>query len=237
MITAYGKPNAAHQSTTRNYDGGKAPRLGGDCADVVRVLATTDALRRWTASRYGGMETINQREPIMPFSLYDAVVPSNLQVLSAIDALLDKARAFAAEQGQSEADLIDARLAPDMLPFGYQVKCCAAHSVGGIEGVRAGVFSPDMTPWPTDFAGLHTVLQTAIASLKAMDQAEFDALADADTHFAFGETRMPFTGANFLLSFSQPNFYFHATTAYAILRAQGVKLGKRDFMGMPRIKR
>jgi hypothetical protein len=173
----------------------------------------------------------------MSFSLYDAVVPSNLQILGAIDALLDKAAAFGAEQGRAEADLIDTRLAPDMLPFGYQVKSCAAHSVGGIEGVRTGTFSPDMSPWPTTFAGLHGVVQTAIASLQAMTREAFNALADNDTQFAFGATRLLFTGPNFLISFSQPNFYFHATTAYAILRAQGVKLGKRDFMGMPRIKR
>ncbi|MES1974849.1 MAG: DUF1993 domain-containing protein [Pseudomonadota bacterium] len=173
----------------------------------------------------------------MSFSLYDAVVPSNLQVLGAVDGLLDKAAAFCAEQGKTEAELIDTRLAPDMLPFGYQVKSCAVHSVGGIEGVRAGSFSPDRSAWPTDFAGLHAIVQTAIASLKAMDREAFDALADCDTQFAFGENTLPFTGANFLLSFSQPNFYFHATTAYAILRAQGVQLGKRDFMGIPRIKR
>lgn len=173
----------------------------------------------------------------MPFSLYDAVVPSNLQILGAVDALLDKAQAFCVEQGRAEADLIDARLAPDMLPFGYQVKSCAAHSVGGIEGVKAGSFSPDMSAWSTDFAGLHSVLQGAIANLKGLDRDAVDALAENDTQFAFGETILPFTGANFLLSFSQPNFYFHATTAYAILRAQGVKLGKRDFMGLPRIKR
>ena len=173
----------------------------------------------------------------MTFSLYDAVIPSNLQILSAIDALLYKAAAFCADQGTAEADLIDARLSPDMLPFGYQVKSCAAHSIGGIEGVRAGSFSPDRSSWPTDFAGLHALLQTTMANLKALDRDMVDALVDSDTHFAFGETRMPFTGANFLLSFSQPNFYFHATTAYAILRAQGVKIGKRDFLGIPRIKR
>ena len=173
----------------------------------------------------------------MAFSLYDAVVPSNLQILAAVDALLGKAEAFCAEQGRTPADLIDTRLAPDMLPFGYQVKSCAVHSFGGIEGVRSGTFSPDMTPWPTDFAGLHMVLQSAVVSLKELDRAAFDALADSDTQFAFGETRLPFTGASFLLSFSQPNFYFHATTAYGILRAQGVKLGKRDFIGMPRVKR
>lgn len=172
----------------------------------------------------------------MTFSLYDATIPSNLQILRAVDALLDKAEAFVVEKGIEPAALIDARLAEDMLPFGYQVKACAAHSVGGIEGVRCGTFSPDRSPWPTDFAGLHTVLRDAIGTLEAIDRDDFDTLADNDTKFEFGTVTMPFTGANFLLSFSQPNFYFHATTAYAILRAQGVKLGKRDFMGIPRLK-
>jgi len=173
----------------------------------------------------------------MTFSLYDAVVPSNLQILGALDALLDKAAAFCAKHDKAEAELIDARLAPDMLPFGYQVKSCAVHSIGGIEGVRAGTFSPDRSAWSTDFAGLRDVLQGAVARLDAIDRETFDALADSDTQFEAGETKMPFTGANFLLSFSQPNFYFHATTAYAILRAQGVELGKRDFIGIPRLKR
>ena len=88
----------------------------------------------------------------MPLSLYEAVVPSNLQILGAVDALLDRAEAFSLEQGKAASDLIDARLAPDMLPFGYQVKSCAAHSIGGIEGVKAGNFSPDLSPWPTNLA-------------------------------------------------------------------------------------
>jgi hypothetical protein len=124
-----------------------------------------------------------------------------------------------------------------MLPLGYQVKSCAAHSAGAVAGVRAGLYGPDLSPWPTDFAGLHAAIQGAIAELSAIDAAEFEALGDNDTLFAFGEMKLPFTGANFLLSFAQPNFYFHATTAYAILRAQGVKIGKGDLMGMPRIKR
>ena len=102
--------------------------------------------------------------------------------------------------------------------------------------MKAGSFSPDMAPWPTDFAGLHGVLQGAVVSLSGLDRETVDALADSDTQFAFGETKLPFTGANFLLSFSQPNFYFHATTAYAILRAKGMKLSKRDFLGMLRTK-
>ncbi len=171
----------------------------------------------------------------MTLSLYDATIPSNLQVLRALDALLDKAEAFAAERGIDPATLIDAKLADDMLPFGYQVKSCVAHSVGGVEGVRAGVFSPDRSAWPTDFAGLHAAVQGAIATLEGYDPAEFDTLATAATKFEFGSYVMPFTGANFLLSFSQPNFYFHASIAYAILRAQGVPLGKRDFLGVPRM--
>ncbi|WBH15634.1 DUF1993 domain-containing protein [Sphingomonas radiodurans] len=173
----------------------------------------------------------------MTFSLFDAVVPSNLQILGVVDGLIDKAEAFAKERGMAPAELIDARLAPDMLPFGYQVKSVAEHSRGGIDGVRGGNFSPSMTPWPTDFAGLHEKISAATAALEAIDRVDFDALADKDTQFSMGEMKMPFTGAHFLLSFSQPNFYFHATTAYAILRAQGVKLGKRDFLGQLRMKR
>ncbi|WP_242181737.1 DUF1993 domain-containing protein [Sphingomonas sp. CARO-RG-8B-R24-01] len=172
----------------------------------------------------------------MSFSLYDAVIPSNLQILGALDRIVDKAEAFCEENAMTQAALIDAQLAADMLPFGYQVKSCAVHSIGGIDGARTGSFSPDMSAWPTDFAGLHGIVRRAMDALSALDRDTIDALADADTQFAVGETKLPFTGANFLLSFSQPNFYFHATMAYAILRAQGVKLGKRDFIGMPRMR-
>ena len=172
----------------------------------------------------------------MVFSLYDAVVPSNLQIVSALEKVLKKAEAFCDERGMSQAELIDARLAPDMLPLGYQIKSCAVHSIGGIEGARAGSFSPDRSAWPTDFPGLQGVLHRAYADLSALDRDAVDALIETDTLIVLGETKLPFTGANFLLSFSQPNFYFHATTAYAILRAQGVKLGKRDFIGIPRVK-
>lgn len=173
----------------------------------------------------------------MTLSLYDATIPSNIQILGAVAGLIDKAEAFAAERGIAPAELIDARLAPDMLPFGYQVKASVEHAVGAIEGVRAGSYSPNLDPWPTDFAGLRAKVQDGIAALKALDPAEVDALADRDTEFRFGETALPFGGASFLLSFSQPNFYFHASIAYAILRMKGVEIGKRDFMGMPRIKR
>ncbi|OJU16956.1 MULTISPECIES: DUF1993 domain-containing protein [unclassified Sphingomonas] len=172
----------------------------------------------------------------MTFSLYDAVIPSNLQILGAVAGLIDKAEAFAAEKHITPEAMIDARLAPDMLPFGYQVKSSVDHSAGAVAGVRAGSFSPNLSPWSTDFAGLRAMVQEGIDALKALDPAEFDALAARDCEFRMGDLKLPFGGATFLLSFSQPNFYFHATTAYDVLRAKGVKLGKRDFLGQLRVK-
>ena len=90
----------------------------------------------------------------MAFSLYAATIPSYQQILGAVSGLLDAAEAFCAEKGIAPADIIKARLAEDMLPFAYQVKSTAVHSLGAIEGVRRGVFSPDMTPPPESFAAL-----------------------------------------------------------------------------------
>jgi hypothetical protein len=106
----------------------------------------------------------------MPFSLYDAVVPSHIQILEALDQVLQKAKSFCIERGSPEAEMIDARLAPDMQPLGYQVKSCAVHSIGAVEGAQAGSFSPDWSAWPTDFDGLRDILQRAGAALRALDR-------------------------------------------------------------------
>jgi hypothetical protein len=172
---------------------------------------------------------------MMAFSLYEALVPSMLQILGSVGGLIDKAEAFAAERGIDMETLIEARLAPDMLPFGYQVKSCSEHAKNGIAGVRAGVFTPSRAPWPKDVAGLRAKIAEAVAALEAVDPAELDALADTPMRFEMGELTLPFTGAGFLLSFTQPNFYFHAATAYGVLRAQGVTLGKTDFLGRLRM--
>ena len=173
----------------------------------------------------------------MTFSLYDAVIPSNLQILGSVEGLVDKAEAYAAEKHMAAADMIEARLTADMLPFGFQVKSSVEHSAGAIAGVRAGSFSPNLSPWPADFAGLRALVQEGMATLKALDRDAFDSLTAGDCEFRMRDFVLPFGGATFLLSFSQPNFYFHATTAYAILRAKGVKLGKQDFLGQWRVKR
>ncbi len=172
----------------------------------------------------------------MTISLYAATVPTFRQIIGATRGVVAKGEAFAAERGLDPAELIGRRLAPDMLPFGYQVKSVRHHSIGAIEGVRAGTFSPDMSPWPADFAGLNALLADTDAEVAALTPGEIDGLVGGDMEFRFRDRVMPFTAEDFLLSFSLPNFYFHATTAYAILRAEGVKLGKMDYMGRARIK-
>jgi uncharacterized protein len=149
--------------------------------------------------------------------------------------LLGKAESYCAERKLAAEEIIQARLAPDMLPFAYQVKATAVHSLGAIEGLRKGVFSPDMTPWPQTFSALKTKIADTLAALEAIEPSEIDAFLGRDMRFSFGERQMNFTAENFLLSFSQPNFYFHATTAYDILRWKGLPLGKRDFVGRVRI--
>jgi hypothetical protein len=167
----------------------------------------------------------------MSISLYAATIPSYRQILGALSGLLDKAETFCTENQIAPADIIQARLAEDMLPFAYQVKSTVVHSLGAIEGVRRGIFSPDSTPPPDTFAALKTKITGALTTLEAVDATEVDSFVGRDMRFAFGERHIDFTAENFLLSFSQPNFYFHAATAYDILRWKGVKIGKRDFTG------
>jgi hypothetical protein len=172
----------------------------------------------------------------MPFTFYDAVIPSQRQIVAAVAALVDKAAAHCADTGEAEEALIEARLAPDMLPFGYQVKAVAEHSQGSIEGVRAGVYTPSLDPWPTRFADLSAKLRQAEGFLAGLDRTEVDSFVGRDMRFEFRGRRMDFTAEDFLLSFAQPNFYFHAATAYDVLRARGLAIGKADFVGRPRLK-
>jgi len=172
----------------------------------------------------------------MTLSLYAATIPSYCQILGAVSGLVRKAQAFCAEKEIDPAEIIQARLAPDMLPFAYQVKSTAVHSLGAIEGVRKGVFFPDRTPPPETFAALEARITETISALESIAPAEVESFIGRDMRFEVSSRRLDFTAEQFLLSFSQPNFYFHATTAYDILRWKGVPLGKRDFMGKLRLK-
>ena len=166
----------------------------------------------------------------MSFSLYEATVPSMIQLLQAGQGWIEKAKDcdFSAE------DIAAAKLADDMLPFATQVHWMASHSLGAIEGVRAGVFSPDLNDPETDLEKMRLNLGAAENSLRALSKGEIDSFIGKEVRFQFRGYDIPYTAENFLLSFSQPNFYFHSTTAYALLRNLGLKLGKMDYMGQTR---
>jgi hypothetical protein len=168
----------------------------------------------------------------MPLSLHAATIPSKLQILGAGLGWLDKAESC----GIPEDELVQAKLAGDMLPFAYQVKSMAVHSQGAIEGVRKGVFSPDMSEPPSTIAGLRDKLRGAIAFLESVTEDEMESFFGQDMRFEFRDKKVPFTAEDFLLTFSQTNFYFHAVTAYGVLRAKGVAVGKLDYLGALRIK-
>lgn len=168
----------------------------------------------------------------MSFSLYEATVPSMIQLLQAGQGWIEKAKGC----GIAEEELADTRLIEDMLPFAYQVKSMVVHSVGAIEGVRKGVFSPDMDEPATALEQMRLNLGAAENILRALSKGEIDSFVGGETHFVFEPKGIdiPFASEDFLLSFSQPNFYFHATTAYGILRMKGVEVGKLDFLGQMR---
>lgn len=171
----------------------------------------------------------------MHLTLHEAFVPGCLQMLASVTNLISKAKLHCATENLQEAELIQARIAPDMLDFAYQVKSCAVHSLGAIRGVQAGNFSPDMAIPPDNFEGLRSLMEGTISELQSVTAAEMDDLSEKHMTFTIGEKlRWDFVGKDFLLSFSQPNLYFHATTAYDILRQKGVKIGKADYLGAVR---
>ena len=172
----------------------------------------------------------------MPLSLHAAYVPSALQMLGTANHLIDTAEKWGLENECAESEMIGARVFEDMLPWCYQIKCVAEHTQGSIEGVRAGVYSPDLNPPPTSFADLRAKLAGATEFMKALTEDEMEAMIGQPMRFEFKDRGMDFTAEEFLLSFSQPNFYFHCATAYNILRMKGVPVGKMDFMGRVRIK-
>lgn len=170
----------------------------------------------------------------MSFSLYDALVPSFQQVLNSVSGLLDKAESHCATTGIDPEAIIEAKLAEDMLPFSFQIRSVATHSFGAIKAAQSGEFSPARGDLPKTFADLKSLIAEASAGLQAVDAAVVNELLGKPVRFQMRETHMDFVAEEFLLSFSQPNFYFHAVTAYDILRWKGLEIGKRDFLGAVR---
>jgi hypothetical protein len=172
----------------------------------------------------------------MATSLYDLSVASYLQTLGGVAGFLDRGLSHFEENNIDPNAFVETRLYPDMLPFRFQIKSIQHHSLGAIEGVKKGVFTPPDGVPEGGYAELQAFIAKTRESLEKLTREEVDGLAGKDVVFEIGGRKMPFTAESFIMSFSMPNFYFHSTTAYDLLRSKGVPLGKRDFMGPMRMK-
>lgn len=173
----------------------------------------------------------------MTFSLFDATVANYLQILGAVRGFLEKSRTHFHEKGMDDlAEIAEARLTADMLPFRFQIVSVAHHSRGAMEAAKNGVFVPPSGKPDLDFPALQALVTEAATELAKLTPEAVNALIGRDVTFKLGDRALPFTAEGFLMSFSLPNFFFHATTAYDILRHKGAPLGKRDFMGRLKLK-
>lgn len=171
----------------------------------------------------------------MTISLYQASVATYQQMLAGLNTVLEKgAQHFQKEGGSAEA-MLNECLYPNMLPFSFQIRSAVAHSIGCIEGMQAGTVQPPQDEPELDYAGLQALVADTIAKLEKLSADEVDSLSGKTVIFKAGEVELPFTAENFVLSFSLPNFYFHVTTAYGLLRKQGVEIGKVDYLGPMRL--
>ena len=172
----------------------------------------------------------------MPVSLFDGTVARFEQTLSATLGFLEKGRTHCEENGVNLDDIVETSLHPDMRPFRFQVISTVHHSAGALVGVKKGEFSPPETA-DQNYEVLQGMVEGALKEIQEIDRDELEARGGADLTFRMGKNSIPFTVEDFLLSFSIPNFYFHATTTYDILRSQGVPVGKMDFLGNLQVKR
>lgn len=171
----------------------------------------------------------------MAISFHQTSVGTYAQVLAAVAGVLEKGAAYAQETGLDANDFVNAKLADDMMPLHFQVVSVCHHSIGALHGMREGRFTPPSFALDKDYAGLQSLVADAQSGLAEFTEEVTEALADGSMVFALGERELPFTNQNFLLTFSLPNFYFHATTTYDLLRMASVPLGKMDYLGQMRI--
>ena len=169
----------------------------------------------------------------MTLSMYKASAPIFVQFLTSLSAVLDKAAAHAEAKKIDPGVLLNARLYPDMYPLPRQVREAtnhAARACGSVAGAELPTFASNEASIPE----LKERIAKTIDFIKGLKPAQIDGTDDKEITIKFPSgAERKFTGQGLLLNFSLPNFYFHYTTAYDILRHCGVELAKRDFMGTP----
>jgi len=162
--------------------------------------------------------------------MYHASVPVLLRALTNLKGILSKAEAWAKEKNIKDETVLNARLALDMLPFAKQIQL-SSDSAKGAAARLGGVDVPSFADTEATFSELHERIQKTIDFMQSVPQDGFDGSETRHIVLKFPNSSMEFDGLSYLAGFVLPNFFFHVTTAYAILRHSGVPLGKADFLG------
>lgn len=163
--------------------------------------------------------------------LHDIALGNFQRIVGATISILEKGAQHCSEQGLDPKAIVEMQLAPDMAAFPFQVRSVCHHSLGAARGLTAGQFSPPPALPERDYQGYIDLLTETLTELEKITPELINAAEGQAVIFKMGEHEIPFTAENFLLSFSLPNLYFHATTIYDMLRIKGVPLGKVDFLG------
>ena len=166
----------------------------------------------------------------MTISMYDASIPVWKHLLNNLSGLLDKGSAYADAKKIEHSVLLNARLFPDMFPLIRQVQIACDHAKGGAARL-AGIEAPKFEDNETGFAELQARIARTIAFLDSITPQQLEGSERRDIVLVIHDAKHEMNGLQYLLGRVQPNFYFHVTTAYNILRHNGVEIGKRDFIG------
>lgn len=170
------------------------------------------------------------KEP-MSNAIYTASIPVFTQMLGGLSEVLSKAEAYAAAKKIDPHALLQARLFPDMFPLLRQVQV-ATDFAKSVAARLAGVEVPKLEETEQSFADLQARIATVLAFIEGLDPAKFDGAATREIVSQAGTPKEKrFTGQSYLLNYGLPHFFFHITTAYSILRHNGVDVGKKDYIG------
>jgi uncharacterized protein len=166
----------------------------------------------------------------MSLSMYQASVPVFQRTLGALEKILGKAAAYAEERKIDPAVLLSARLYPDMFALTRQVQIATDHAKGAPARL-AGVAVPSFEDAEKTFPELKARIGKTLSFIGSLKPDQIDGSEGRDISLKAGPRELSFKGQDYLLFFALPNFYFHATTAFGILRHNGVSIGKLDFLG------
>lgn len=168
----------------------------------------------------------------MTMSMYQASVPAFVRALSSLRAVLEKGEAYATAKKIKPEVLLNDRLAADMLPLTRQVQI-ASDAVKGCSARLAGVEVPKYEDSEASFADLYARIDKTIAFAKSLKPEQIDGSEERKLTLPSQGGTMELKGQDYLRFLALPNMYFHCTTAYAILRHNGVEVGKMDYLGKP----